>query len=220
MRSLALISSSVLVLALVGCSDDKTSLGADAAPVTNKDATTTSTPGLDATTGLDADPQTILDTGTQSMPDAQPNPIDSGGASLPCDDLNVCCGTLQFQQMACFDRAAMGDQAACQTLLGQIQGGGLCLPAGFDAGEPAEGGVLSPECAALEPCCAQAGALAGTCDNIVQRNNPGTCQQILDLLAGRGIMCTPGTPDAGTIEDAGTATVTDAGTSTVTDAGP
>lgn len=235
--------SPALALALLAaaCSDSKTTPvgpgpGTDAA-VTNKDATTTSTPA-DASTTPDAND--LADTGNQGQPDAPPE-ADAGTANGPlCTELEACCGTLQFGQMQCFDRAAAGDENACQMLLQQAQQGGLCLPPGHDAGERPEGGALTPECAALAPCCAQAGALATICDNLVQGNDPARCQNILDLLAGRGIMCGP--PDSGEPPDGGAPPVcqcditvgvcdqncpcdveclnVDAGTSTVADVGP
>jgi hypothetical protein len=232
MLRLALTAPVLLAVTLAACSSDPITPGTKPdATVTNKDATTTPTTAMDAS----APDATESDAGMMSSPDAAPvgmdapGPRDAVAVGPTCTELEMCCGTLALGQQQCFDRVAAADETGCQMLLTQVQGFGQCLPAGFDAGERPDGAALSPECAQLAPCCAQAGALQAQCDGIVGRDNPGTCQTILDLLAGRGIMCAA--PDAGVAPDAsapdatvpdpdaGPVVVPDSGTSTVTDAG-
>lgn len=208
--------SPVLALALLAaaCSEDKQPInpGTNAdATVTNKDATSTSTPADGSVRTDGADP---ADTGGNGGTDVGPvvdtgvDPVDGGGALGPeCTELEACCGTFPAGQTRdmCLGNAAAGDETRCDMLLTQAQGGGICLPPDFDAGpRPDANSNLTPECAALEPCCSAAGALATICNNLVQGNDPARCQQIIDVLAGRGIMCaavadagTPPDPDAG-----------------------
>ena len=232
MLRLALTAPVLLAVTLAACSSDPTTPGTKPdATVTNKDATTTPTTAMDAA----APDATESDAGMMSSADAAPvgmdapGPRDAVAVGPTCTELEMCCGTLALGQQQCFDRVVAADEAGCQMLLTQVQGFGQCLPPGFDAGERPDGAALSPECAQLAPCCAQAGALQAQCDGIVGRDNPSTCQTILDLLAGRGIMCAA--PDAGVAPDAsdpdatvpdpdaGPVVVPDSGTSTVTDAG-
>ncbi len=242
--------SPVLALALLAaaCSEDKQPItpSYNDAAVTNKDATTTSTP-TDGSVGPDGGD--LADSGGNGGTDVGPvvdtgvvTTMDGGPLGPNCTELEACCGSLPLGQDMCLMNAANGDEARCQMLIQQAQGGGLCLPPGFDAGpRPDANSNLTPECAALEPCCSAAGALATICNNLVQGNDPARCQQIIDVLAGRGIMCAapadagaPPTPDAGEQPvcqcDITTACdqncvcdldcIGDAGTSTTGDAGP
>jgi len=197
--------------------------------VNGRDATATSSTA-DARTSSTADAASGLDAsgaGRDALPgDALAIPNDSGSSSgdggalgPSCTTLTTCCGELPVGGPMCLTVADMGDEAACQMRLEQARGLGLCVDPTADAAAQVDGNSnLSPECAALQPCCAQAGQLATICDNLVNRNDPMRCQQTLDLLAGRGIMCAPA-GDAGGGVDPDASESLDATTSSVADAG-
>ena len=196
-----------LLLLLAACSESPTTVP----PPTGRDATTTSSIA-DASTGSDAnagdamsnpnaDASATSDSGAMGPGDAPATASDGGMVVLGpvCTELELCCPTLPVLQQQCIDAAAMGDETACQGRLDMARGAGLCLDPTADAGPPAgDAGPLTPECEALAPCCPLAGMLMGICDRLVGNNDPMRCQQTLDLLAGRGIMCTPMMTDAGT----------------------
>lgn len=146
-----------------------------------------------------------------------------GGLGQMCTELDACCMTLVPQlQGPCLMVSGAGDETACGMRYMQIQNLGQCGGPPDSGTGPRDAGPLGPACSTLNDCCAMAGQLAGLCTRVSSGGNEGTCQQILDLVQGRGL-CLPmdasisdsgtstGTMDAGSLMDSGTSTTADGG---------